>query len=78
MKQGAPQAIIYDQIIKERQFAMVSGLIRELQQHMLSINSGTTENSMVNSDNMDELQFLLNEGKIDLFTSIDVLCGFAK
>ena len=48
MNQGTPQ--IYKGFLATKQSQILLNLIRELQQYMLSINSGKTDVSMINSD----------------------------
>ena len=53
---------------------MLKGLIRQLQQYMMSINSGTTDNSMLNSDKLDSLSYLVVHQKISTHDAINSLC----
>ena len=48
MNRGTPQ--IYKGFLATKQNQILLNLIRELQQYMLSINSGKTDVSMINSD----------------------------
>jgi len=45
---------------------------------MMAINSGTTDSSMLNSDNLDALARLIGEGQISTSDAIGSLCEQAN
>ena len=44
---------------------------------MMSMNSGTTDSSMLNSDNLDKLSSMLNAKKISFEDTTRAICDFA-
>lgn len=69
---------IYSKLIKIKQKNILKNLIRELQQYMMGINSGTTDNSMVNSDQLDQLMALIIGNMITNEKAVKILVDFAK
>ena len=69
---------VYQFMVEQTQRQVLKGLIRQLQQYMMSINSGTTDNSMWNSDNLDSLSHLVGQSKISTSDAVAALCEQAK
>ena len=44
---------------------------------MMSMNSGTTDSSMLNSDNLDKLSSMLDAKKISFEDTTRAICDFA-
>lgn len=68
---------VYQHFIQMKQTKILNVLIRELQQYMMSMNSGTTDSSMLNSDNLDKLSAMLNAKKISFEDTTKAICDFA-
>jgi hypothetical protein len=45
--------------VEEKQKDLLLDLIRELQQYILGMSSGTTDNSVMQSDELEELEYLI-------------------
>ena len=44
---------------------------------MMSCNSGTTDTSLVNSDNLDNLSLLISQNSISHKNAVKIICDFA-
>ncbi|CDW75874.1 UNKNOWN [Stylonychia lemnae] len=70
--------IIIERLIDDKQKTLLLDLIRELQQYILGMSSGTTDNSVMQSDELEELEYLINKGKIQLSQAVDIIVEFAQ
>jgi hypothetical protein len=59
MQSGEKPENIHKKIIELKKQEIILSLVRELQQYMLSINSGTTDCSMLNSDQLENLALMI-------------------
>jgi len=69
---------IHEEMVSRQQKGVVLGLIQELQQYMMSINSGRTDCSMYNSDTLESIETLVMSDKMQLHDAIKKVCAFAK
>eukprot|EP00347_Sterkiella_histriomuscorum_P009867 403339570 len=76
-EQNGMQEII-DSLVLDKQKNLLLDLIRELQQYILGMSSGTTDNSVLQSDELEELEYLIEKRKIDLHQAVEVIVEFAQ
>ena len=69
---------IIDMVLDIRQKSLLLDLIRELQQYILGMSSGTTDNSVLQSDELEELEYLIENKKIPLNQAVEVIVEFAN
>ena len=69
---------IIDMVLDIRQKSLLLDLIRELQQYILGMSSGTTDNSVLQSDELEELEYLIENKKIPLNQAVEIIVEFAN
>lgn len=68
---------IFDYIVFQQQKSVVLTLIRELQQFVMAGNSATTDNSMVYSEAIENLEHKIQTDVLSLEEGISLLVDFA-
>jgi hypothetical protein len=63
-----------EELVHRQQKSVVLNLIKELQQYLLGINSGTTDSSMQNSNQMEALEQKVKLNQITLKEAIKLMC----
>lgn len=65
-------------LVAMKQNSLLLDLIRELHQYILGMSSNTTDNSVMQSDELEELQGLIERGELGLQESIELISSFAQ
>ena len=69
---------IINELVEEKQKDLLLDLIRELQQYILGMSSGTTDNSVMQSDELEELEYLIQKKKIDFSQAVESIVEFSQ
>ena len=74
---SSTEAGLFKLILDHRKNQLLLALIRQLQQYMLSLNSGTTDASFAHSDTLDKLYLRIEEGLASVEEAVQVISAQA-